>query len=322
MSFDRVNWVWMNGEIVQWSKATIHVSTHALHYGTGVFFEGIRCYETPEGPAVFRLEEHLDRLFASAQLHGVKLPYLRNEVGSAVCQVIQANQFSSCYIRPIVFFGSGALTLHPRNCPVEVVVMAWPWAPLLGQGGLEHGVRVTVSPWRKFHPRMMPATAKASGQYVNSVLAVRDAVERGFDEALLLNVEGGVAEGPGENLFLVRDGRIRTNGARHSILMGITRDSVMTIASDLGYDVDEGALSVEELALADEAFLTGTAAEVTPIREVDGIPVGRGFPGEVTRLVQQAFFAAVRGQSARYRRWLHFVDECWFDGACSAMPWI
>jgi branched-chain amino acid aminotransferase len=321
MTFDQVKWVWMNGEIVQWSKANIHVSTHALHYGTGIF-EGVRCYDTPRGPAVFRLDEHLDRLFASAELHGVKMPYLHNELGAAVCQIIEANQFRSCYIRPIVFFGSGALSLDPRRCPVEVAILAWPWAPLLGQDSVERGVRVTVSPWRKFQSRMMPTTAKATGQYINSVLAVRDATERGYDEALLLNAEGGVAEGSGENLFVVRDGKVRTNDARHSVLMGITRDSVTVIARDLGYTVEEGELTLAELASADEAFFTGTAAEVTPIREVDGIVIGRGEPGEVTRNVQQAFFDAVSGQSLGYRKWLHFVDECWLSGAYSALPCI
>ena len=321
MTFDQVKWVWMNGEIVPWSKANIHVSTHTLHYGTGIF-EGVRCYDTARGPAVFRLDEHLDRLFASAELHGVKMPYLRNELGAAVCQVIDANRFMSCYIRPIVFFGSGALSLDPRRCPVEVAILAWPWAPLLGEDGLEQGVRVTVSPWRKFHPQMMPTTAKATGQYINSVLAVRDATDRGYDEALLLNAEGGVAEGAGENLFIVRDGKIRTNDARHSVLMGITRDSVMVMARDLGYEVEEDALRLDELGHADEAFFTGTAAEVTPIREVDGMPIGRGQPGEVTRSVQRAFFSAVKGESPRYGKWLHFVDECWLTGAYSALPCI
>lgn len=321
MTFDQVKWVWMNGEIVPWSKANIHVSTHALHYGTGIF-EGVRCYDTPRGPAVFRLDEHLDRLFASAELHGVKMPYLHNELGAAVCQIIEANRFRSCYIRPIVFFGSGALSLDPRRCPVEVAILAWPWAPLLGREGVELGVRVTVSPWRKFESRMMPTTAKATGQYVNSVLAVRDATERGYDEALLLNADGGVAEGSGENLFLVRDGTIRTNDARHSVLMGITRDSVTVIARDLGYAVEEGELTVAELASADEAFFTGTAAEVTPIREVDGIVIGRGERGQVTRHIQRAFFDAVSGQSPGYSKWLHFVDECWLSGAYSALPCI
>jgi branched-chain amino acid aminotransferase len=296
----------MNGRAVPWASATVHVSAHALHYGSGVF-EGIRCYETADGPAIFRLEAHLERLYASAQMHGIEIPYTPAELGDAACEIIQRNEFSSCYVRPICYFGSDSLSVHPRNCPVEVVIMAWPWAPYLGAEGLDKGVRVTVSPWLKFSSRMMPTTAKACGQYVNSTLAVRDAFQRGYDEALLLDIDGHIAEGSGENLFIVRDGRLITNDERHSILMGITRDAVIRIARDLGYEVDAAALGLEDLLGADEAFFTGTAAEVTPIREVDGTVIGAGGRGPVTQKIQEVFFAATRGRDVKYKDWLHSV---------------
>ncbi|MGI8424588.1 MAG: branched-chain amino acid transaminase [Chloroflexota bacterium] len=321
MSFDDVKSVWMGGELLPWRKANIHVSSHALHYGSGVF-EGIRCYKTAHGPAVFRLTDHIDRLFASAHAYRMNIPYTRGELGAAVCQTIEANAFESCYVRPIVFFGSATLSLNPRSCPVDAAVMAFPWPAMLGEKAHEDGVRITVSPWRKFSGDMMPTTAKACGQYVNSILAVRDAADRGFDEALLLDAHGGVAEGAGENLFIVRDGVVRTNDDRHSILMGITRDSVIRIARDLGYRVETQPLSLEDLTLADEAFFSGTAAEVTPIAEVDGAYVGNGRPGAVTRAIQGAFHAAVSGKSSRYASWLHYVDECTFEGAYSAVPFI
>ena len=297
----------MNGGLVPWSRATTHVSAHALHYGSGVF-EGMRCYETPDGAAVFRLDAHLDRLYSSAEIYGLEIPYTPAELSEAVCEVIRRNDFDSCYIRPICYFGSGSLNVHPRNCPVEVVILAWPWATYLGAAGLEQGVRVTVSPWRKFQSRMMPTTAKACGQYLNSMLAVRDAVDRGYDEALLLDSEGNLAEGSGENIFIVRDGQLLTNDDRHSILLGITRDAVLQIAGDLGCPVEIKALELDDLLSADEAFFTGTAAEVTPISEVDMIPIGRGSRGPVTQEIQRAFFAATSGHDHRYAHWLHSVD--------------
>ncbi len=320
-SFDDVQTVWMSGEMLPWAKANIHVSAHALHYGSGVF-EGIRCYATPEGPAVFRLDDHIDRLFASARVHGIDIPFTHGELAAAVCQTIEANHFTSCYVRPIVFMGSATLSLNPRTCPVEAAVIAFPWPKMLGEDALDRGVRITVSPWRKFSAAMMPTTAKACGQYVNSILATRDAADRGYDEALLLDADGGVAEGAGENLFVVLDGVVQTNDNRHSILMGMTRDAVIEIAGDLGYPVEQRALTLEDLMVADEAFFTGTAAEVTPIAEVDGVKIGKGRPGEITREIQRAYFKATSSESKRYRKWLHFVDECSFAGAYSAMPFI
>ena len=306
MSFDQTKWVWSNGKLIRWDDATTHVSAHALHYGSGVF-EGMRCYETPEGPAVFRLNAHLERLFNSATVYGLNIPYNAEQLASAVCDVIQRNEFTSCYVRPLCYFGSASLALHPAKCPVEVVILAWPWGSYLGADGLRNGVRITVSPWRKFHSQMMPTTSKGCGQYLNSILAVRDAVNRGFDEALLLDIEGNIAEGAGENLFIVQNGELFTNDVQHSILMGITRDSVIQIASDLGYSVQTKTLTVEDLTDADEAFFTGTAAEVTPIREIDGVSIGNGIRGPITEKIQNAFFSITAGRSKVYRDWLHFV---------------
>lgn len=308
MGFENSKWIWQNGKFVPWADATIHVSAHALHYGSGVF-EGIRCYETSIGPAVFRLEPHLERLNCSAEIHGMSIPYSQTELTDAILELIRLNDFNSCYVRPICFYGSGSLSVHPRNCPLEVVIMAWPWDPYLGASGLESGVRITVSPWKKFHAQMMPTVAKACGQYVNSTLAVREAASRGFDEALLLNINGEIAEGSGENLFIVKGGAVFTNGETDSILLGITRDAIITIARDLGYAVTTGSLTVDSLREADEAFFTGTAAEVTPIRELDGHTFGDGTPGPVTREIQRAFFAAVSGKEERYADWLQPVVQ-------------
>jgi len=308
VTFEETKWVWMDGCVIPWQKATTHVSSHALHYGSGVF-EGIRCYETMRGPAVFRLEEHLERLYASAGIYGIVIPYTPEELTKGVCEIVRQNGFKSCYIRPLCYLGSGSLSVHPRDCAVEVVILAWPWSAYLGAESLKQGVRVTISPWRKFQSRMMPTTAKACGQYVNSMLAVRDAVSRGFAEAILLDADGNLAEGSGENLFIVRDGQLFTNDERHSILPGITRDAVLRIASDLGYRLDIRALQFEDLLSADEAFFTGTAVEVTPIREVDGSAIGKGAPGPVTGEIQRVFSAATLGRDDRYADWLYPISS-------------
>jgi branched-chain amino acid aminotransferase len=306
LTFDESKWVWMDGDVIPWINATTHVSAHALHYGSGVF-EGMRCYETVDGPAIFRLDAHLERLYSSAEIYGIKIPYTREEMAEGICEVVRRNGFGSCYVRPICYYGSGSLGVHPRACPVETVILAWPWAAYLGAEGVEKGVRVTVSPWRKFQSRMMPTTAKACGQYLNSILAVRDAVERGYAEALLLDADGHLAEGSGENLFIVRDRKLLTNDERHSILLGITRDAVLKIARDLGYGVEVRELYLEDLFSADEAFFTGTAAEVTPVSEVDGAPIGGGSRGPVTDEIQGVFFAATQGLDQRYKDWLYPV---------------
>lgn len=306
MSFEQTKWVWMNGRMVRWDEATLHVSAHTLHYGSGVF-EGLRCYETEGGAAVFRVNAHLDRLFASAEVYGLRVPYSREELTEAICETVRRNDFKGCYVRLICYFGAGTLGLDTRKCPTEFAILAWPWAAYLGAEGLEAGVRVTVSSWAKFSSRMMPTTAKACGQYLNSLLATREAISRGFDEALLLDAEGNIAEGPGENLFLVREGRLLTNDERSSILLGVTRESVLEIARDLRYETVVGTLRLDDLLAADEAFFTGTAVEVMPIREVDGRPLGGGARGPVTRKIQQVFFDATAARAPRYRSWLHPV---------------
>ena len=308
MGFDEARWVWMNGTIVPWSGATLHVSAHTLHYGSGVF-EGIRCYETIDGPAVFRLREHLHRLFDSARFYDMEIPYSAEELEDGICELVQLNDFRDCYIRPLCYRGSRTLHLNPRACPVEVVVLAWPWDPFLNSGGEQKGVRICVSPWRKFDSQMMPSTAKACGQYINSILAVQDAERRGYDEALLLDADGCIAEGSGENLFLVRGGRLVTNDARHSILLGITRDAIIEIANDMGIEVEIGALMLDDLLSADEAFLTGTAVEVAAIQEMEGKRIGSAVPGPMTQRIQEAFRAATSGQSEKYKRWLHPVES-------------
>lgn len=308
MSFEQTEWVWMNGRIVPWRDATLHVSSHALHYGSGVF-EGIRCYETANGPAIFRLDAHLERLYGSAEMYGLTIPYSSGEITEAICEVIERNGFAGCYVRPIAYYGSSTLGVHPRQCPVEVAILAWPWAAYLGDEGLELGARVKISPITKFHSRMMPTTAKACGGYINSMLAVREAMAAGCDEALLLDEHGNVAEGSGENLFLVRNGNLLTNDEHSSILLGITRDAVIEIARGLGYQVDVGVITVDDLYAADEAFFTGTAAEVTPIRELNGKPIGGGGRGPVTHRIQQRFFDVVLDRDPQYRDWLHFVGS-------------
>lgn len=306
MTFDQTNWVWMNGKVVPWGGATIHVSAHTLHYGSGVF-EGMRCYRTEAGPAVFRMDAHLERLVASAEAYGILIPYSKEELSDAVCETIRSNGFSSCYVRPICYHGSASLAVHPRNCPVEVVILAWPWGAYLGEDNVERGVRVTVASWTKFQSRMLPTTAKGCGGYLNSMLAAREAAAGGYDEALLLDESGSIAEGSGENLFLVQGDRLLTNDERSSILLGITRDSVIDLARDLGYEVEIGTLTLEDLRSADEAFFTGTAVEVTPIRELDGEVIGDGKRGPVTERIQRAFFAATSGRDSRYADWLHRV---------------
>ncbi|MEZ5427495.1 MAG: branched-chain amino acid transaminase [Pyrinomonadaceae bacterium] len=308
MSFENIEWIWKNGRIVPWADATVHVSAHGLHYGSGVF-EGIRCYETESGPALFRAEEHYRRFHASAAVYNFQLPYSVEELIEATCDLISRNGFTGCYVRPVCFMGSGSLSVFPKNCPVEVSIMAWSWGAYLGAEGLEKGVRITVSPWRKFHSSMMPTTAKACGQYLNSILAVTDAFERGFDEALLLDVDGRLAEGSGENLFIVKDGVIYTNQADDSILMGITRDAAIEIARESGFELRAKSLELEDLLDADEAFFTGTAAEITPIREIDGQVVGAGRRGPVTEKIQTTFFDAVAGRDRRFARWLHPVEQ-------------
>lgn len=304
-SLTPVRFIWMDGQLVAWEKAQIHVLTHTLHYGFGVF-EGIRCYNTSRGAAVFRLTDHMKRLENSASLAGMKLPYTPEELVRATKDLIRANELKECYIRPIAFYGYGVMGLNPEGAPVQVAIAVWPWGTYLGEEGLREGVRVKISGWRRIDPRTLPPQAKLVANYANSILAKVEALKEGFQEAILLNTEGRVAEGPGENLFIVKGGRLLTPPISAGVLPGITRDSVMRIATDEGIPVEERNLTVEEVLQADEAFFTGTAAEVTPIREIEGRRIGTG-EWKITRRIQKIYFDTVRGRVEKYLSWLEFV---------------
>lgn len=306
---DAADLIWMNGEFVAWEDAKVHVLTHGLHYGTGVF-EGVRCYDTvSHGPAVFRHQEHIDRLFRSAELYYMPIPYSPEELRQATLELIGRNGLRSCYIRPIAFRGYGTMGLFPLDAPVEVSIAVWEWGSYLGEEGKRNGVRAKVSSWRRMSQDALIPQAKASGQYLNSVLAKIESHKAGYDEAILLDEGGYVCEGTGENLFVVRGGVIYTPPLSTSQLEGITRASVIEIARDLGYEVVERNISRAELYLAEELFCTGTAAELTPIREVDDHPIGEGKPGPITRAVQDAFEDALHGRSERYAKWLDPVPS-------------
>jgi len=296
--------IWMNGALVGWSEATVHVGVHALHYGSGVF-EGIRCYETHSGPAVFRLVDHLQRLHDSARVVSLEIPYSVEELREATCDLVRVNGLPSCYIRPISFYGFGELSVSPVGNPVDTVIMSWPWGAYLGEDSQENGVTAKISSWKRVGPNVIPHVAKATGIYLNSMLATMEARRGGYEEAILLADDGTVADGPGENVFVVTDGVIRTPPLETSILPGITRDSVITIAKDLGYAVEETSLIRTDLLLADEVFMTGTAAEVTPLRAVDDVEIG---VGPVTRELQSTYLAAVRGVDERWTAWLERVE--------------
>lgn len=295
--------IWMNGELVAWEDAKIHVLTHGLHYGTGVF-EGIRCYDTELGPAVFRNAEHNERLLRSAELYYMPVPFSCDELKAATREVVARNELRSCYIRPLVYRGYGSMGLNPMEAPVQVIIAAWEWGTYLGEEGQRNGVRAKVSSWRRISPDSLIPYAKASGQYLNNVLAKVEASKAGYEEAILLDDNGHVCEGTGENVYIVRDGQIVTPGHHNSILDGITRRSIIQIATDLGYPVCERNIARAELYLADEVFLSGTAAEIVPVREVDDHPIASGRPGEITRVLQEAFDSAIHGRSERYREWL------------------
>jgi branched-chain amino acid aminotransferase len=297
--------IWMNGDLIDWSDAKVHVGVHGLHYGSGVF-EGIRCYDTAKGPAVFRLDEHLERLHNSAKLLYMTIPYSVDELKAACNELIGANGLPECYLRPIAFYGYGELGVAARGNPVETVIMSWPWAPYLGEEGLTKGIRAKISSWQRVSPNVVPHVSKATGVYLNSMLAVTEANNAGYDEAILLTAEGTVADGSGENIFIVRDGVIYTPDLATGILPGITRDTVKQIAEDLGYTIVEKSIIRSDLYLADEVFMCGTAAEVTPLRSVDDHEIG---VGEVTRAVQKAYLETVRGKSERWSQWLDPVPQ-------------
>jgi branched-chain amino acid aminotransferase len=311
LAFDENSFVWFNGAVVRHRDAVTAVSAHVLHYGTGVF-EGIRCYETVDGPALFRMDAHVDRLFASAKVYGIEIPYTREELIEASCEVIRKNGFTRCYVRPVAYLGTNTLGIGAQ-CPTEVAILAVPdlgkiHGEVKARSG-ERGLRLMISSWIKIDRRMVPSTAKACGQYLNSRLATQEAVGQGYDEALLLNADGKVAEAAVANIFYVKDGVVHTNDERSSILLGITRDSVVTLAESLGLRVKIGEIAVEDLRQADEVFLTGTAKEVVAVTEIHGHTIGNGTHGKITKGIQDAFAAATRGEDAKHLHWLHLVSQ-------------
>ncbi len=296
--------IWMNGELVDWADAKVHVGVHGLHYGSGVF-EGIRCYETPKGPAVFRLADHMQRLHDSARLLYMEIPYSVAELREATHDLVRANGLPASYIRPIAFYGYGQLGVSTQGNPVETVIMSWPWGAYLGEDALTKGITASISSWKRVGANTIPHVSKASGVYLNSMLATTEARRGGYDEAILLTDDGYVADGPGENIFVVKRGVLRTPPLSTSILPGLTREAVITIARDLGYVVEEAPLIRSDLYLADEVFMTGTAAEVSPVRAVDDQELG---VGPVTREVQKHFLDTVNGRSDRWSGWLDVVE--------------
>jgi branched-chain amino acid aminotransferase len=297
----------MNGEFVAFEDAKVSVLTHALHYGTGVF-EGVRCYETPRGPAVFRHAAHIDRLFQSARMYHMEIPFARDELKRVTDELINRNGFRECYIRPLVFRGAGPMGLYPLNSPVEVMIATWEWGSYLGDEGKLNGVRARVSSWRRIDSGSVIPAAKATGQYLNSILAKIESEKAGYEEGILLDQRGMVCEGTGENLFIVKDGRIVTPGFANDILGGINRASVIEIIRDLGYELVERDVARGELYMADEVFMTGTAAELTPIREIDDYAVGTGRPGPITERVKEVFEDALHGRAERYAAWNDLVE--------------
>ena len=298
--------IWMDGELVDWDQARIHVLTHTLHYGCGVF-EGIRAYPTESGPGVFRLTDHINRLFNSAKIFMIDVPFSVEDIIEATKTTVRVNGLAECYIRPLVYLGYGEMGLNPLPCPVNVSIAVWPWGSYLGDEGVANGVRMKISSWQRHDPNAMPPAAKGTGMYINSSMAKIEALKAGYDEAILLSPQGYVSECTGENLFVVRRGRIFTPPLSAGALEGITQDSVITIARDLGYDVEYDNILRSDLYTAEEAFLTGTAAEVVPVASVDDRAVGDGRPGPITRRIQEIYHQAVRGQVDRYKDWVEHV---------------
>ncbi|OIO33674.1 MAG: branched chain amino acid aminotransferase [Candidatus Hydrogenedentes bacterium CG1_02_42_14] len=298
--------IWLNGKLIPWDEAKVHILTHALHYGTAVF-ESMRCYETAKGPALFRTGDHIQRLVNSAKIYQMKIPYSVDELCIAAREIVKANGFKECYVRPIAYYGFGEMGVNPRKNPVDVSLIAWEWGAYLGDEGIEKGISCKVSSWLRIDSRMLPPQAKASANYANSMLAKLEALDCGYDEAIMLNLAGSVCEGSGENIFIIKDGTLITPPLSAGALAGITMDSVITIAKDMGIPFVSRDVTREELFLADEAFFTGTAAEITPIREVDGRVIGNGGRGELTAKIQAKFFDTVRGKTERYYHWLDFI---------------
>jgi len=306
MAFDESGKIWFNGNIVDWKDANLHVLSHVVHYGSSVF-EGIRCYNTKNGPGVFRLQEHVKRLVNSGKIYRMDIPYSVEEISQAVTEIIKINNLKKCYIRPVAFRGYGELGVYPLNCPVETVIAAWPWGKYLGEEAIEQGVEVGVSSWRRMAPDTMPNMAKAGSNYMNSQLAKMESIINGYDEGIMLDYQGMVSEGSGENIFVVLDGVIYTPPISSSLLSGLTRDSIITLAEEIGLKVRQEQIPREMLYISEEVFLTGTAAEVTPVRSIDKIQIGNGSRGEITRMLQNAFFAVANGEDDDDHGWLTIV---------------
>jgi len=302
---DEARLIWLNGSLINWHDAKIHILTHTLHYGCGAF-EGIRCYRTKKGPAIFRLDEHVERLFNSCKILQIDIPYKPEEIKKAIIETIKANRLKECYIRPIVYIGYGAMGLYPKDNPVDVAIAAWKWGTYLGEDGIKNGIRVKISSFTRHHVNVSMTKSKTCGDYVNSMLAKREAITCGYDEAILLDTNGFVAEGAGENIFIVRDGVLITPPLT-SVLEGITRRSIIEMADKVGINFKEANITRDELYIADEAFFTGTAAEVTPIREIDGRTIGNGRPGPITKRLQSLFFKIVKGEVRAYKSWLTYI---------------
>ncbi|HHF43584.1 MAG: branched chain amino acid aminotransferase [Candidatus Aminicenantes bacterium] len=305
-SFKEDGLVWMNGRLVPWKEATIHVASHVVHYGSSVF-EGIRAYDTPRGTAIFRLEAHLQRMFDSCKIYRMEIPYTFQEMREAIIETVKANQLKACYIRPIVWRGYGSLGVNPFPNPVECAILVWEWGSYLGREALEEGVDVKVSTWQRMAPNSFPALAKTGANYMNSQLIKMEAVLEGYVEGIALNIRGHVSEGSGENIFLVIKEKLYTPPLSSSVLPGITRDTVMTIARELGVEVLEDTIPREMLYIADEIFFTGTAAEITPIKSIDKIPIGQGKRGPITTKIQQRFYAYINGQEEDRHQWLTYI---------------
>ncbi len=299
--------IWMDGEFVDWNDANIHVLSHVVHYGSSVF-EGLRCYKNPNGSAIFRLNEHVERLFESAKIYKMPIPFTKTDISNAIKEVVAVNKLESCYIRPLAYRGYKELGVSPLNCPVNTTIAVWEWGTYLGDEAMENGVDIGVSSWRRLAPDTMPSLAKAGANYMNAQLAKLEAIENGFDEAIMLDYHGFVGEGSGENIFLVKDDVIYTPSLSSSILKGITRDSVIKIAEDLGYEVSQEKIPREMLYLADEVFFSGSAAEVTPIRSIDRIEIGTAKRGPITEKIQSEFFSIVDGKTEDKFDWLSYIE--------------
>jgi branched-chain amino acid aminotransferase len=303
---EKAKYIWLDGDFIPWDEARVHILTHTLHYGLGVF-EGIRAYQCHDGrTAIFRLKEHIQRLYDSAHVMLMSIPFTASGLEFACTEILRKNEQKEAYLRPLVFIGDGAMGLNPANNPIRVSIISWQWGAYLGDEGLTKGIRLKTSAFTRHHVRIMMTKTKTVGNYVNSILAKREALQAGYDEAILLDPEGYVSEASGENIFMVKNGVLRTPPLT-SILPGITRDAVLTLTRDMGIPIQEGKFPLDDLYLADEAFLTGTAAEVTPVREVDGRIIGPGHPGPVTKKLQTAFFAVVKGQDPKYQDWLTYI---------------